>query len=118
MDYSSLYSGESSGYASIASTAIKASADITDNIMSVKSFKYEMQSYLDQINANRQEAINAEIQRRWEEEIAYTEYVLYVLDDLQAKLEKIQQKQQRKKLIVYGTCAALTFGIILVSLKK
>lgn len=118
MDYSSLYSGEGSGYASIASTAIKASADITDNIMSVKSFKYEMQSYLDQINANRQEAINAEIKRRWDEEIAYTEYVVSVLNDLQYKLEELQRKQQRKRMLIYGTCAALTIGVVIVSLKR
>lgn len=107
-DYSSLYNSGNATKADVASAAIDSAATITENILSVKAFKKQMQASLDEIRAKRVQAVTDALMRKYDEEIAYYEYIESILDELQRDLELMQKRQQRKRLIVYSSCALLT----------
>lgn len=117
-DYSSLYSGADASQANIYSAIIDSAATITSNIMSVKAKKLEMQAAIDEIKAKQQQALTDAMVRKYQEEIAYYEYIESILDDLQHKLEKMQRKQQRKRVIVYGGCALIMLAVIGISFNQ
>lgn len=117
-DYTSLFKDTDATEADYISQIISSSVDITTNIMSVRTQKYELEARINEIREKRTQAVTEAIKKRYDEEIAYCEYVESILDELQYKLEQLQKKQQRKRIIIYGGCALIALFTIAVAYKK
>lgn len=117
-DYTELYSNMDASEADYINSIVNSSVDIATNIMSVKQQKYELEAEINSIKALRDATFSSYYRQQYEEQIAYYEYLDECLDHALDMLKEIQERQQRKKIIIYGTSAFLAVSAVLFALAR
>lgn len=115
-DYAELYSNMNASDADYISSIISNSVDIATNIMSVRTQKYELEAKITNIKALRDATYTEYYRQQYEDQIAYYEYLDACLDQALEILEEIQERQHRKKMIIYGVSAFFAASAVLFAL--